>query len=546
LHHFFSASVTFSLGRPYKIIHVQQEQHEEPKKLPAPTLFRSSAIVGVMTMISRFLGLARDVVVANFFGASAGADAFFVAFKIPNFFRRLFAEGAFSQAFIPVLADYKAQSDLQGVKYLLGSVAGVLGFVLFVFCLLAVLGAPWVTALFAPGFLDEPEKYELAAQMLRITFPYLFLISLTAFAGAVLNSYQNFAVPAFTPVLLNLSLIGAALFLSPMMSMPVVALAWGVLIAGCVQFLFQLPFLLKLGLLPRPNLDYSHEGVKRIGKLMLPAMFGVSVSQINLLLDTILASLLQTGSVSWLYYSDRLVELPLGIFGIAIATVILPALSARHTEKSKEAFSGTLDWALRAVLLIGMPAALALIVLAEPLITVLFHYGALEDYDVLQSALSLKAYASGLLAFMFIKVLAPGFFARQDMKTPVKIGIYAMVANMVLNLILIWPLQHAGLALATSLSSWCNALMLLWLLRREGVFVPEAGWWSYLLRLMLACMGMVAVILWLNVPTDIWFSWGVLERIYHISVLVAAGVASYFLLLLCFRINLRQFLKPRH
>lgn len=506
-------------------------------------LLRSSAVVGMMTMISRFLGLARDVVLANFFGASAGADAFFVAFKIPNFFRRLFAEGAFSQAFIPVLADYKQQNDLHAVKRLLGAVCGVLGLVLFVFTLMAVLGAPWVTALFAPGFLDEPEKYALASTMLQITFPYLLLISLTAFSGAVLNSYNNFAVPAFTPVLLNLSLIASALFLAPMFTQPVIALAWGVFIAGAMQLFFQLPFLLKLGLLPRPNLDYGHAGVKRILALMLPAMFGVSVSQINLLLDTVLASFLQTGSVSWLYYSDRLVELPLGIFGIAIATVVLPSLSAKKAAGSEQAFSDTIDWALRTVLLIGVPATLALAVLAEPLITVLFHYGALTDFDVMQAAQSLRAYSAGLLAFMLVKVLAPGFFARQDMKTPVKIGVYAMLANMVFNLILIWPMQHAGLALATALSSWCNALCLLWVLKKQGIYKPGRAWWLFGFRLLLASAVMVSAVFALNEATDVWFSWGVFERVQHIALLVVVGIVSYFAVLPLTGMNLRAQLR---
>ena len=508
-------------------------------------LFRSSVIVSLMTMVSRFLGLARDVVLANFFGASAGADAFFVAFKIPNFFRRLFAEGAFSQAFIPVLAEYK-EKDSAEVRTLLGSVAGVLGLVLFVFTFLAVLGAPWVTALFAPGFLDEPEKYSLASSMLQVTFPYLFLISLTAFAGAVLNSYNNFAIPAFTPVLLNLSLISAAVFMAPLFTQPVIALAWGVFIAGVVQFFFQLPFLLKLGLLPRPRFDFRHEGVRRIGKLMVPAMFGVSVSQINLLLDTILASLLQTGSVSWLYYSDRLVELPLGVFGIAIATVILPSLSAKKASGSEQAFSDTIDWALRMVLVIGLPAALALIVLAEPLITVLFHYGALLDNDVLQAAKSLRAYAAGLLAFMLVKILAPGFFARQDMKTPVKIGIYAMIANMVFNLILIWPLQHAGLALATALSSWCNALCLLWLLKKAGVYMPGPGWRIFWFKLVFACLAMVALVFWLNEPTQSWFEWGMMQRIQHLALMVGAGIVVYFISLLVLGVNLKALLRDKH
>ncbi|MDX5298372.1 MAG: murein biosynthesis integral membrane protein MurJ, partial [Gammaproteobacteria bacterium] len=361
----------------------------------------------MMTLLSRVLGLIRDMVIARYFGAGAGADAFFVAFKIPNFLRRLFAEGAFSQAFVPVLSEYRQRQSLSDVKRLVDAVAGVLGMVLLVITLLAMLGAPALTAVFAPGFYGDDGRFELASDMLRITFPYLFLISLTAFAGAILNSYDRFAVPAFTPVLLNLAMIGAAIFLAPRMDTPVMALAWGVLLAGLLQLFFQLPFLLRLGLLPRPRLDYGHDGVKRILRLMTPALFGVSVSQINLLLDTVLASFLQTGSVSWLYYSDRLAELPLGVFGIAIATVILPSLSRKHADQAPERFAATMDWAVRMVLLIGLPAMLALGVLAEPLLATLFHYGAVTERDILMSTQSLRAYAAGLLAFMLVKVLAP-------------------------------------------------------------------------------------------------------------------------------------------
>jgi putative peptidoglycan lipid II flippase len=505
-------------------------------------LLQSTGLVGIMTLLSRVFGLARDVVVAHLFGASAGADAFFIAFKIPNFFRRLFAEGAFSQAFIPVLSEYRRTKTEREVRQLANSVAGVLGVILFVVTLLAILGAPWLTAIFAPGFLEDAHKYSLATEMLRITFPYLLLISLTAFAGSILNSYGYFAIPAFTPVLLNLVLISAAIWLTPLFTQPVVGLAWGVLIAGMVQFFFQLPFLLKMGLLPRPRLDYRHEGVKRIFRLMLPALFGVSVSQINLLLDTILASFLQTGSVSWLYYSDRLAELPLGIFGIAIATVILPTLSIKHASKSGKEFSDTLDWALRIILLMGVPAAVVLIILAEPLVTSLFYYGELTQHDVIMSAQSLRAYALGLLAFMLIKVLAPGYFSRQDMKTPVKIGIWAMCANMVLNLILIWPLQHTGLALATAISSWMNAIWLLRGLVNEKVYCRNKGWGLFLLRILLANGVMVILIYWLQVPTESWFEMDVWSRVSALSQLVAYGVFTYFAVLLLSGLNLRQML----
>lgn len=507
------------------------------------SLLRSSGIVGVMTLLSRVFGLLRDVVVANFFGASAGADAFFVAFKIPNFFRRLFAEGAFSQAFIPVLSEYRRQQSVAEVRKLANAVAGVLGGILLVVTLLAVLGAPWLTALFAPGFLDEPEKYHLASEMLRLTFPYLLLISLTAFAGSILNSYGYFAIPAFTPVLLNLVLIASAIWLAPWFSEPIMGMAWGVLIAGALQLFFQFPFLLKMGLLPRPKLDYRHEGVVRIFRLMLPALFGVSVSQINLLLDTILASFLQTGSVSWLYYSDRLAELPLGIFGIAIATVILPTLSSKHADRSVEGFSKTIDWALRLVVLLGLPAAVALIVLAEPLVASLFYYGALTQHDVFMAALSLRAYAMGLLAFMLIKVLATGYFSRQDMKTPVKVGIIAMGANMIFNLVLIWPLQHTGLALATALSSWLNAALLFRGLRNQAVYQPGPAWREFTVRIVLAVAVLVAVLLYFNVPTVQWFELDVFGRGWLLAQLVVMGLCVYFLSLVVSGMKLHQIIK---
>ena len=438
---------------------------------PRRGLMRSGLVVSAMTMLSRVMGLVRDVVVATFLGAGNGSDAFFVAFKIPNFLRRLFAEGAFNQAFVPVLSEYSTQRTKQEIRELLNAVAGSLTALLALITALAMLGAPWLVWLFAPGFGRDPDKLAMTADMLRLTFPYLLLISLTAFSGSVLNTWNRFAVPAFTPVLLNISLIGAALLLMPLMEEPAMALAWGVLIAGAAQLAFQVPFLLRLGLLPTPWPNFAHDGVKRILKLMAPALFGVSVSQINLLLDTVLASLLAVGSVSWLYYSDRLVELPLGVFGVAIGTIILPALSKRHAEQSTEHFSAMLDWAIRVVLLLGVPAALALAVLAEPFLITLFHYGAMTDNDIQMAAMSLRAYAFGLVAFMLIKVLAPGFFARQDTKTPVKVGIIAMVANMLFNLLLIWPLAHAGLALATALSAFLNAGLLGYLLYRQQVLV---------------------------------------------------------------------------
>ena len=504
-------------------------------------LLRSSLIVGVMTMLSRVLGLVRDVVVAGYFGASGASDAFFVAFKIPNFLRRLFAEGAFAQAFVPVLSEYRSQRDLAAVQLLVNRVAGSLGSVLLLVTLIGSVGSPVLAMLFAPGFyLSGSESFPLAADMLRITFPYLMLISLTAFAGSILNSYERFAVPAFTPVLLNICLIGSALFLSPLFDPPIMAMAWGVFMAGAVQLAFQLPFLARLRLLPRPQAGWKDEGVQRILKLMLPALFGVSVAQINLLLDTVLASFLQQGSVSWLYYSDRLVELPLGVFGIAIATVILPSLSRKHAESSSEKFSQMLDWALRMVMLIGVPAAVALIVLAEPLLTTLFHYGAMTGRDVEMAAMSLRAYGLGLLAFMLIKVLAPGYFSRQDTKTPVKIAVIAMVANMVFNLVLILPLAHAGLALATALSAFLNAGLLLRGLLRQGVFNFAPGWGRWIVQLVSANVVLGAMLVYFSPAASEWLASSMWQRVQWMALLVAAGVLAYAIVL--FLLGLR----PRH
>jgi len=508
---------------------------------PRRGLMRSGLVVSAMTMLSRVMGLVRDVVVATFLGAGNGSDAFFVAFKIPNFLRRLFAEGAFNQAFVPVLSEYSTQRSKQEIRELLNAVAGSLTAILALITALAMLGAPWLVWVFAPGFGRDPEKLAMTADMLRLTFPYLLLISLTAFSGSVLNTWNRFAVPAFTPVLLNISLIGAALLLMPLMEEPAMALAWGVLIAGAAQLAFQVPFLLRLELLPTPWPNFAHEGVKRILKLMAPALFGVSVSQINLLLDTVLASLLTAGSVSWLYYSDRLVELPLGVFGVAIGTIILPALSKRHAEQSTEHFSAMLDWAIRVVLLLGVPAALALAVLAEPFLITLFHYGAMTDTDIQMAAMSLRAYAFGLVAFMLIKVLAPGFFARQDTKTPVKVGIIAMVANMVFNLLLIWPLAHAGLALATALSAFLNAGLLGYLLYRQKVLVFQPGWGRYAVQLV-GGSALMSIALYLAAPDwQEWLDFALWQRIRWVAGLVVLGGGLYFAWLAAFGLRLRHF-----
>lgn len=497
-------------------------------------LLRSSALVGLFTMVSRVLGLVRDVVFAWFIGASGGADAFFVAFKIPNFLRRLFAEGAFAQAFVPVLSEYRQKGDVALVRHLIDRIAGCLALAVTGVSALAVLGAPLLTLVFAPGFyLHSPEKFALTADMIRITFPYLALISLAGFAGSILNSYDRFAIPALTPVTLNLVLITAAVWISPMLDTPVMALAWGVLVAGVCQLAMQLPFLARLGLLPRPVVEWRDPAVKKVLTLMAPAMFGVSVSQINLLLDTVLASLISDGSVSWLYYSDRLIELPLGVFGIAIATVILPTLSRQYTAAS-EHYSRTLDWALRTVLLIALPATVALLVLARPIIATLFQHGSrFSDFDGLMASYSLMAYALGLCAFMLIKVLATGYFSRQDTRTPVRIGIKAMVANMVFNVALVipfhflWQIGHVGLALATAASAFLNAGWLLSGLRRSDVYQPGRGWLRFLCLLAVASgvMGLfLGVCLWWLPEFSQWDWW---LRLLNLAWLCLGGLAVY-------------------
>ncbi|MEE4278793.1 MAG: murein biosynthesis integral membrane protein MurJ [Halieaceae bacterium] len=498
-----------------------------------PGLLRSSAVVGAMTMLSRVLGLIRDVVLAAVLGASANADAFFIAFKIPNFLRRLFAEGAFSQAFVPVLAECREQGGEAAVRELIDRVAGALGGALLLLTLLTLMASPLVAAVFAPGYIAQPDKYALTSDLIRITFPYLMLISLTGMCGAVLNSYGRFAVPAFTPVLLNLCLIAAALIAAPSFAEPAFALAWGVLAAGLMQLLFQLPFLYRLDLVPRPRWDLAHPGVRQVMTLMVPALFGVSVSQVNLLLDTVLASFLPTGSVSWLYYSDRLTELPLGVFAIAVATVIMPTLAAQNAAARAGDYATTLDWAVRSVLLVGVPAALALVCLAEPILVTLFFYGALTERDIAMASLSLRAYSLGLCAFMLIKVLAPGYYARKDMRTPVKIGIRAMVANMILNLVFVIALVtsggagHLGLALATSVSAGLNAGLLWRGLIREGIYRFDEQWRRLLPRLLIACAVMLAVLLTLLPPLEDWLPLDAWDRGLRTLGLCIAGLGAY-------------------
>jgi len=514
------------------------------------SLLRSSLITGSMTMTSRVLGLARDQVLAYYLGAGGTADAFFLAFKIPNFFRRLFSEGAFSQAFVPVLSEYRTKRSQEDLKNLVDLVAGCLGSALMLVTVLCVIGAPLLAFVFAPGFYANPEKFELLTSLIRITFPYLMLISLSGFAGAILNSYDRFAIPAFTPVLLNISMIFAALVAAPWFSSPAFALAWSVLIAGVFSFFFQLPFLRQVHLLPAPKINWQDPGVKRILALMAPAIFGVSVSQINLMLDSIIASWLPEGSVSWLFYSDRLVELPLGIFAVAIATVIMPSLSRLHASESTQQFSQTLDWAIRLVVLIALPATLALVILAEPVILTLFQHGHLTLNAALMSSYSLQSYVLGLLGFMLIKVLAPGYFARYDLRTPVKVGMIAIAANMAIKAVIVvplnvyWHIGHVGLALSTALAAYVNAGLLYRGLHRQKIYVPASNWLATWLRYGVANLLMAATLLVGLHYFNGWHEWGVWPRIVHLAILCLAGAAAYLLGLLVVGFKLKDFRAP--
>jgi len=529
------------------------------------SLLRSIFSFSSMTLVSRILGLVRDVVLARYFGASAATDAFFVAFKIPNFLRRLFAEGSFSLAFVPVLAEYRERGDKAEMKSLVDATAGCLLAVLLALTGFGMLASPWVVSLFAPGFADDPSQQGLAAEMLRVTFPYLLFIALTALSGGILNTLGRFALPALTPALLNICLITAAVVFSQRFAEPVKALAWGVLVAGILQLAIQLPALARHGLLPLPRPNFGHPGVRRIMKLMVPTLFGSSVAQINLLLDVLIASLLVEASISWLYYGDRLMEFPLGMFGVALSVVILPTLSSLHARADRERFRSTLEWAVLLGLVIGLPAAVGLAVLGGPTATTLFHYGEFSVSDVEMTALALGAYCLGLPAFIGVKILAPAFFSRQDTRTPVRIAILALMVNMALNIAFVgaitWylagellledPLQalalhpgaHAGLALASSASAWLNAL-LLWK-SLAGQRLAPAFPWHDLARILIAGLAMILALYWLVPPTADWLEMGLASRVIWLAAAVTSGAAIYALVLAAIGLRPSSLMRPR-
>ena len=506
-------------------------------------LLKALATISSMTLVSRILGFVRDAVIARMFGAGLYTDAFFVAFRLPNLLRRLFAEGAFAQAFVPILGEYRNTRTLEETRSLVDHVATLLGLILIVVSVVGMIAAPLIIYITAPGFVAAPDKFAVTVQLLRITFPYIFFISLTSLAGGILNTWSRFSVPAFTPTLLNVSFILFALWLAPYFNPPVLALAWAVFAGGVLQLAFQVPFLSRIGMLPRLRLEWKDPGVWRILKLMGPAVFGVSIGQISLVINTIFASFLVTGSVSWLYYADRLMEFPTGLLGVALGTILLPSLTRSFADKTSEEYSKLLDWGLRLTFMLALPCALALALLAVPLIATLFHHGAFSVQDVMMTRNALMAYSIGLLGLILVKVLAPGFYARQNIRTPVKVALITLVATQLMNVAFIWQLQHAGLALAISLGACLNAGLLYYKLRRHNIYRPQPGWIGFLAKLALALLAMSAVLWWAMGEDAAWLHAATWWRMGRLSMLVALGVAIYFGSLWLLGFRPRQFAK---
>ncbi|ARO88575.1 lipid II flippase MurJ [Nitrosospira lacus] len=504
-------------------------------------LLKTLATVSGMTLISRILGFIRDVLIARIFGAGIATDAFFVAFRIPNLLRRLFAEGAFSQAFVPILAEYKNRRTSEETHELINHVTTLLSIALFLVTLIGIIAAPFIIYVSAPGFAASPQKFELTVALLQITFPYILFISLVALAGGILNTHGKFSVPALTPALLNLSFIGCALWLAPFMNPPVLALAWAVFIGGMLQLAFQAPFLIRLKLMPRLRLKSPDTGAWRVLKQMGPAVFGVSIGQLSLLINTIFASFLITGSVSWLYYADRLMEFPAGLLGVALGTILLPSLSRHYADNSTEEYSRLLDWGLRLTMLLTLPAALALALLATPLITTLFYHGEFSVNDVWMTRNALVAYSLGLLGLILVKVLAPGFYARQNIKTPVKIAIITLIATQLMNLAFIIPLRHTGLALSIGLGACLNAGLLYYKLRSQQIYQPQPGWAIFMTKVLVALTAMGGI-LWFASGSDAsWLLISALERATRLAWVVIAGALSYFAMLWLLGFRLRNF-----
>ncbi|MCS3433583.1 murein biosynthesis integral membrane protein MurJ [Klebsiella sp. BIGb0407] len=504
-------------------------------------LLKSLAAVSSMTMVSRVLGFVRDAIVARVFGAGMATDAFFVAFKLPNLLRRIFAEGAFSQAFVPILAEYKSREDLEDTRLFVAYVAGLLTLVLALITIVGMIAAPWVIMATAPGFTDDADKFALTSSLLRITFPYILLISSASLVGAILNTWNRFSVPAFAPTLLNVSMILFAVFAAPHFDPPILALAWAVTVGGVLQLAYQLPYLKKIGMLVLPRINFRDTGSLRVVKLMGPAILGVSVSQISLIINTIFASFLASGSVSWMYYADRLMEFPAGVLGVALGTILLPSLAKSYSSGDHEGYNRLMDWGLRLCFLLALPSSVALGILAQPLVVSLFQYGNFTAFDALMTQRALVAYSVGLLGLIAVKVLAPGFYSRQNIKTPVKIAIVTIIITQLMNLAFIGPLKHAGLSLSIGLAACLNAALLYWQLRKQDIFRPHPGWGKFLARLLVAVLVMSGVLIGMLMLLPSWDTGSMFYRLSRLILVVVVGAGSYFATLMLLGFKLKDF-----
>ncbi|MFI4887308.1 MAG: murein biosynthesis integral membrane protein MurJ [Burkholderiales bacterium] len=506
-------------------------------------LLRTLSTVSGMTLMSRITGLLRETLKAAIFGAGVQMDAFETAFRLPNLLRRLFAEGAFSQAFVPILAEYRRKRGIDATRRLVGDVATLLAVILVGLSVVGSLAAPWLVYLLAGGFARTPGKVALTAEMLRIVFPYILFVSLVSLAGGVLNVFRRFAIPAFTPVMLNVSIIGAAIFLARFFDPPIVALAWGVAIGGVAQLALQIRPLLALGMLPKLSFNWRDQGVRRILLAMGPAVIGVSAAQISALINTQLAALLGNGRISWITYADRLMEFPSALLGVALGTILLPSLAQHFSDEDHDEYSALLDWGLRLAMLLALPAAVALALLALPLVSTLYQYGKFTINDVMQTRAALLGYSVGLPALIMVKILAPGFYARQVMKTPVKIAFFTVLVTQSLAVLFAWPLglEQAGLTLATSIGACCNAVLLLWLLLRKGYYRPQPGWLPFFAKVCLASAVLAAVIAWMTGADAQWLRAGASQKVGRLALLIGSGALAYFGMLFALGFRLADF-----
>lgn len=504
-------------------------------------LLKSLATMSFITILSRTLGFARDIIIARIFGASVEMDAFCIAFKLSNSLRHIFAEGAFSQAFVPILVEYKNQQNGEAIRNFIAYIAGLLTLMLTFVVIAGVLLAPWLIMIIAPGFSNIQEKFDLTILLFRVTFPYILFISLASMIGAILNTWNCFSVPAFAPIILNIIMIGFTLLATPLFHPSIMTLAWAVLAGGVLQFIYQLPYLKKIGMLVMLSIKLRDTGIWRVLQLMGPAVLTVSVSQISLIINTIFASFMISGSVSWMYYADRLMEFPSGVLGVSLGTILLPSLSNSFLSGNNYEYSRIMDWGLRICFVLALPSSIALAILAKPLTLSLFQYGKFSAFDALMTQHALVAYSVGLVGLILVKVLVSGFYSRQDIKTPLRIAIITIIITQLMNLIFIGPLKHAGLSLSIGLSACLNASLLYWQLYRKQLFQPQPGWLSFFLRLVLALVAMSIILVGLLIVVPDWTQDSMSWRLLRLMSMVTAGGCVYFTTLWLAGFRLKDF-----